>query len=82
MSSQSDNARVSKSLPSAVGCDGKVSFDSFKLANAVVTRHPRDDGRRCRIAYRCGHCGAWHIGSNKGGHAKRKESAQRNKRHE
>lgn len=82
MSSQSANARSSAAMP-AVGCAGKVPFDSFALANAVVTRRPKDDGRRCRIAYRCGHCGAWHVGSNKGGKADRKYAAHlRSKRHE
>lgn len=75
MSRQSENARLGTTLPSAVGCEGKVSFDNFKLANDVVKR-PRKNDRCARTAYRCGHCRLWHIGSNKG-HSHKKESADR-----
>lgn len=72
MSKQSENARIGTSLPSSVGCDGKVSFDSFKRANDVVKR-PTKRGLS-RTAYRCGHCGKWHVGTNKG-HSHNKDAA-------
>ena len=49
----------------AVSCDGKVRFDSPALARAVTTRHsPRKD-RPKRDAYRCVHCGGWHVGTDR-----------------
>lgn len=49
-----------------VYCEGKVSFDSFSLADAVVQRRKRakSEQRKSRTAYRCTKCGKWHIGSD------------------
>jgi hypothetical protein len=41
-----------------VACDGKVGFDSYKLANGVTARK----NRKGRNAYRCKNCGKWHVG--------------------
>lgn len=82
MSRQSEFASVGKTLPSSVGCDGKVAFDSFKLANAVVKRHGTDDARRCRTAYRCGHCGKWHVGNNKGQSQRKEAASLRQRKHD
>jgi hypothetical protein len=64
MSKQSEAARLSLTLPSEVGCDGKVAFDTFRLADMVVHRHTKRT-KGARTAYRCGHCHKWHVGTNK-----------------
>ena len=54
--------------PPAVSCAGKVRFDSAALAHAIAKRRGKarkvnhDDARRRREAYRCKHCGGWHLG--------------------
>ena len=49
----------------AVICTGKVAFDTYALAQIVITR-PQVQYRAGRSSYHCGHCGKWHIGSNAG----------------
>lgn len=41
-------------------CDGKASFATPQLAQAVVSRRGKNRGR----AYRCKFCGFFHIGSD------------------
>lgn len=49
----------------AASCAGKVSFASFKLANAVVTRNS-DKHRDGRTSYHCQYCHQWHVGADNG----------------
>lgn len=42
-------------------CRGKERFDSARLAHAVIRRG--ESTHRPRDAYRCSHCGFYHIGS-------------------
>lgn len=42
-------------------CRGKERFDSARLAHAVIRRG--EFTHRPRDAYRCSHCGFYHIGS-------------------
>lgn len=44
----------------AASCDGKVAFDSHRLANDVIKRRART--KRTRQPYHCGNCGKWHLG--------------------
>lgn len=46
-------------------CVGKEPFSSFVLANAVAIR-PRTQRKDKMEAYRCPHCGFWHIGHRPG----------------
>ena len=71
MSKQSDAALRSALVPSAVSCGGKVALGSFSLAQAVVTRNGSKD-RNGRSAYKCGHCGQYHIGTDNGKVGKKK----------
>jgi hypothetical protein len=43
-------------------CEGKVAFESLKLARHVAKRraHRERPGDR----YLCAHCGCWHIGAS------------------
>lgn len=43
-------------------CDGKEAYDSARLVHAVLRRGARARGPR--QAYRCDHCGFYHIGSS------------------
>lgn len=74
MSKQSDAALRSAMAPSAVSCDGKVAFNSFSLAQSVTKRTAIRD-RNGRSAYKCGHCGLWHIGTDNGKVEKKKQFA-------
>lgn len=46
----------------AIGCDGKVAFDSYDLANMAAQRkHGKADiGRQ---AYKCEFCKKFHVGN-------------------
>jgi hypothetical protein len=51
----------------AAQCDGKVAFASPIEAHRVAMRRAKRSGRlhddaRFRRAYRCPHCGMWHLG--------------------
>ena len=65
MSAFGDTAKRSKSTPADIGCTGKVGFDGFKQAAAVLGRN-QTKTRPGRSAYHCGHCHKWHIGTDKG----------------
>lgn len=43
-------------------CVGKEAFSSPSRAHAVIARRRRNHGPPS-IAYRCDHCGAWHVGT-------------------
>ena len=73
MSKMSENANRTTLMPPAVACSGKVPFDSFSLANGVANRNT--DDRHHRSAYKCGHCGLWHIGTEVTQATKRKATA-------
>lgn len=45
----------------AAACTGKERFDSFELAHHVLSRNTRKTTRR--QAYRCQHCGGFHLGT-------------------
>lgn len=62
MSRATDDMRAASALPPIVGCDGKVRFESYQLAHSVVQRRARKKFRR--QAYRCCHCGGWHLGTD------------------
>ena len=53
----------------ASSCLGKVAFNSFKLANAVIKRNA-DKHREGRTSYHCQHCHQWHIVSDNGRQAR------------
>ncbi len=63
--SASDDRRRSKSMPRAVGCDGKVGIDTYRQAAEILARN-RVKPRNGRSAYHCAHCGKYHIGSDSG----------------
>lgn len=65
MSIFSAAAKLNGLLKAEVGCTGKVTFTSFSKANDVLGRF-QTKSRPSRSVYRCGHCGQWHIGTNKG----------------
>lgn len=71
MSVHSEGAKVSRSAPASVGCIGKVPFDSYQQASAVLSRN-QTKARPGRSVYRCGHCHQWHLGTDKGRVIKKK----------
>lgn len=48
----------------AAGCDGKVPFDTYHLAAAAAAKRRGKKPRKHKKskAYRCRHCGLWHLG--------------------
>lgn len=67
MSAASDDIKRTSNTDRAVACDGKAGFANFKLANDVATRtysYSHRNKPNNRKAYKCGHCGEWHIGSD------------------
>ena len=52
-------------MSSAAQCDGKVAFDSPKLANLVIKRRKSRRLDKPGHPYRCRVCGFWHIGNVK-----------------
>jgi hypothetical protein len=44
-----------------IACDGKESFQTFKMAHKVAQRHARHGAARC--AYHCPKCHQYHVGS-------------------
>lgn len=71
MSTSGDKGKnMLRGVGAEVSCDGKVPFDTRKLATSVLRRKTRSDRRR-RSAYRCLHCGKWHLGMDMGRVAKR-----------
>lgn len=50
-------------------CAGKVRFESAALARKVARQRGRGGkgrkGNKPGVAYRCAHCGGWHIGRAK-----------------
>lgn len=73
MSFFSDGARLNGTLPAEIGCTGKVTFDSYSQAAAVLGRN-QTKARPGRSAYRCGHCNQWHIGTDTGRVAQKRNS--------
>jgi hypothetical protein len=71
MSKQSDSIKRGLSGPSIISCDGKVKFANFSLADAVIKRAQTKE-RNGRSAYKCAHCGQWHIGTDNGKVSKKK----------
>lgn len=63
MSAYSEAAKFKAQTPPAVGCLGKVAFDSFRLAADVLKRQT-NKAPAGRSAYRCGHCSLWHLGTD------------------
>lgn len=60
------NPRLSQITPAdhrAASCDGKHAYGLFSEAEKDANRR-RKRKFRLRI-YRCRHCHAWHVGSNK-----------------
>lgn len=48
------------------GCVGKRSFETAALARAVNKRRRKArTERRGQEAYKCRHCGMWHIGTRR-----------------
>lgn len=45
-------------------CDGKERFTTFSLADMVARKRRRQGTKR--QPYKCGECGAFHIGSHLG----------------
>ncbi len=52
--------------PTITGCTGKKAFDAFKRADGVARRMNRRDGGAHLSAYRCRHCGLFHVGADRG----------------
>lgn len=69
----SDDQRRSRLSNAEVSCVGKAPLESYQKAQAILRRHTVKD-RPHRSAYHCGHCGAWHIGTDNGAVEKRKAS--------
>lgn len=68
MSAHSEQAKRASAGDPAVFCNGKHPFDSRQIAQQVAERSNRRKGQGKRMsAYRCGHCSAWHVGSDKAG---------------
>ena len=65
MSLMSDAAKRTKGVPAEVACTGKVGFADYSLAAQVVARN-RNKERSGRTAYKCAHCGLYHVGSDNG----------------
>lgn len=65
MSASTDDNKRSKETHKDVACTGKVAFETFVQAQQVISR-PQVKYRPGRSSYHCGHCGMWHIGSDKG----------------
>lgn len=70
--------RSARTLPEIV-CNGKVGFDSFNQAKAVVQRHQTKE-RPARSPYKCAHCGKWHLGSDSGRVERQKAKAFRDRK--
>jgi hypothetical protein len=51
----------------ALPCEGKLAFDTKEQANATASVTAYHRGTRLK-AYRCKHCGLWHLASNHGDH--------------
>jgi hypothetical protein len=60
-----DSAKNRASTLAAVSCLGKVSFDTFTQANAILKRNSTQH-RAGRSSYHCIHCHKWHIGTSNG----------------
>ena len=70
MSASDDRAR-SKRMPRAVVCEGKVGIETYRQAAEILERtHTKP--RPGRSAYRCSHCGKYHIGTDSGRVERRK----------
>ena len=61
MSRSTDEAKRTSLQPADAACNGKARFNSHALAMEVETRSKRRSGLN-RQAYRCGHCGGYHLG--------------------
>lgn len=82
MSALSSKAEYTRGSDPGVSCSGKVGFETYSLAEAVVSRSKKKP-RPGRSVYRCGHCGLFHIGTDKGRvEKKRKADFKERKRHE
>ncbi len=62
MSESSADQKRSKRTSPMTACTGKVGFESFRKASAVLSRN-QTKARPGRSSYRCGHCHLWHIGT-------------------
>lgn len=49
-------------MHAATACDGKQRFETLRLAQQVLLRSKYS--RPGRAAYRCQHCGGFHLGTS------------------
>jgi hypothetical protein len=57
----------------AASCEGKEPFASPELAKLAVTRMRRRGGEKASAAaYRCQHCGQWHVGCTPSRYSRRR----------
>jgi hypothetical protein len=79
MSVFSESAKERKFTPAGASCLGKVAFDSFRLANAVLGRQ-KNKARPARSAYLCGHCQLWHLGTDSAHAAKARLASDKSRK--
>jgi len=75
----SDDALRTARTPALVSCSGKHRFDNQRLARDVAKRSNRQR-KQGVSAYRCGHCGGWHIGTHIGTHGSQHHARRRRPR--
>lgn len=52
-------------MDKVAGCDGKKTFESYRMANQVAKRRRRAGAEmRDQYPYHCQVCRQWHIGSH------------------
>lgn len=73
MSVFSETSKRTHSTDPLINCVGKVGFDTYAQAKAVLNR-PQIKSRPGRSSYHCGHCHKWHLGTDKG-HVEKKRAA-------
>jgi hypothetical protein len=71
MNQFADGNKRSKANMKAVICTGKAGFQTYNQTQEVINR-PRARDKVTRIAYKCAHCGLWHLGTDKYGTSKSK----------
>ncbi len=52
---------MNRSNPAEICCQGKAGFPATQARQIATDMRRR--GRKKVDAYRCGHCGLWHVGS-------------------
>ncbi len=62
------------------GCKGKKAFAHHGQAEHRAKRMRQNHERDCFVeAYRCRHCGQWHVGQSRGGDVRRLKAKEGSK---